>query len=102
MKLFVRGEGSLGMFQVPLRDPRVFFSRIPLPSDQEGTGKWSSMVVYDLLDFIFLFSIDKIRGRCREVLAMGLVFMIRRQERSMEDWVDLLGLRQAELVNNGE
>ena len=26
------------------------------------------MVVYDLLNFIFFFSIDKVRGRCREVV----------------------------------
>ena len=33
MKLFVRGEGGLGMFQIPLRDPRVFFGRVSFPSD---------------------------------------------------------------------
>ena len=65
------------MFQVPFRDPRVFFGRIPLPSDQEGTGGRGSVVAYDLLDFIFFFSIDKVRGRHREVLAMDLVFTIR-------------------------
>ena len=25
VKLFIRREGGLGMFQIPLRDPRVFF-----------------------------------------------------------------------------
>ena len=77
VELFIRSEGGLGMFQVPLRDPRVFFGRISLPSDQEGTGGRSSMVVYDLLDFIFLFSVDKVRGRHREVPAVDLIFTIR-------------------------
>ena len=62
VELFIQSEGGLGMFQIPLRDPRVFFGRISLPSDQEGTGGWSSAVAYDLLDFVFLFSIDKVRG----------------------------------------
>ena len=66
------------MFQVPFRDPRIFFGRISLPSDQEGTGGWGSAVAYDLLNLVFFFSIDKARGRCREVLAMDLIFTIRR------------------------
>ena len=66
------------MFEVPFGDPRVFLGRIPFPLDQEGTGGWGSAVAYDLLDFIFFFSIDKVRGRCREVPAMDLVFTIRR------------------------
>ena len=37
VKLFIRREGGLGMFQIPLRDPRVFFGGVSLPSDQEGT-----------------------------------------------------------------
>ena len=64
------------MFQVPFRDP-FFFSQISLPLDQEGTGGRGSVVVYDLLNFIFLFSIDKVRGRHREVPAVDLVFAIR-------------------------
>ena len=78
MKLFVQGKGGLGIFQIPLRNPRVFFGQIPLPSDQERTGGWSSMVAYDLLNFVFFFSIDKVRGRHREVPAVDLVFVIRR------------------------
>ena len=62
MELFIHSESGLGMFQVLLRDPRVFFSRIPLPSDQEGMEGWGSTVVYDLLNFVFFFSIDKVRG----------------------------------------
>ena len=78
VKLFIQCEGGLGMFQIPFRNPRIFFGRIFLPSDQEGTGRRSSAVAYDLLDFIFLFSIDKVSGRCREVPAVDLIFMIRR------------------------
>ena len=77
MKLFIQSEGGLSMFQIPLRDPRVFFGRVSLPSDQEGTGRWGSAVAYDLFYFVFFFSIDKVRGRHREVLAMDLIFAIR-------------------------
>ena len=65
------------MFQIPLGDPRVFFGRVSLPSDQEGTGGRGSTVAYDLLYFVFFFPIDKVRGWRREVFAMDLVFAIR-------------------------
>ena len=77
VKLFIRREGGLGMFQIPLRDPRVFFGRASLPSDQEGTSQRSSAVAYDLFYFVFLFAIDKVRGWRREVLAVDFVFTIR-------------------------
>ena len=77
VKLFIRSEGGLGMFQIPLGDPRVFFGRVSLPSDQEGTGRRSSTVAYDLFYFVFFFSVDKVRRWRREVLAMDLVFAIR-------------------------
>ena len=38
MELFIVVEGGLCMFQVPLRYPRVFFSSISLPLDQEYIG----------------------------------------------------------------
>ena len=78
VKLLIRGEGGLCMFQVPFRDPGVFFGGISLPSDQEGTGGRSSAVADDLFNFVFLFAVDKVRGWRREVLAMDLVFTIRR------------------------
>ena len=37
-KLFIQDKSGLGIFQIPFWDPRVFFSRVSLPSDQEGTG----------------------------------------------------------------
>ena len=66
------------MFQVPFWDPRVFFGRVSLPSDQEGAGRWRSTVANDLLDFIFLFSIDKVRRWRGEVPAVDLILAIRR------------------------
>ena len=66
------------MFQVPFWGPRVFFGRISLPMDQEGAERWRSTVANDLLDFIFFFSIDKVRRWRREVLAVDFIFMIRR------------------------
>ena len=78
VKLFIRGEGGLGMFQIPLRDPRIFFSGVSLPSDQEGTGCRGSAVADNLFNFVFFFAVDKVRGWCREVLPVDLVFTIRR------------------------
>ena len=88
------------MFQIPLRDPRVFFGRVSLPSDQEGMGRRSSAVAYDLFNFIFFFSIDKVRGWRGEVLSMDFIFAIRRQERSVEDRMDLPSFREVELIHN--
>ena len=78
VKFLIRGEGGLGIFQIPFWDPRVFFGRVSLPSDQEGTSRRSSAVAYDLFYFIFFFSIDKVRRWHGEVLAMDLVFTIGR------------------------
>ena len=78
VKLLIRGESGLGIFQVPLRDPGIFFGRVSLPSDQEGAGGRRSAVVDDLFNFVFFFSFDKVRRWwCREVLAVDLVFAIR-------------------------
>ena len=76
VKLLICGEGGLGIFQIPFWDPRVFFGRVSLPSDQEGTSRRSSAVAYDLFYFILFFSIDKVRGWRGEVLAVDLVFAI--------------------------
>ena len=65
------------MFQIPLRDPGIFFGRVSLPSDQEGMGGQGSTMAYDLFYFVFLFAIDKVRRWHREVLAVDLVFGIR-------------------------
>ena len=78
VKFFIRGESGLGIFQVPFRDPRVLFGRISFPSDQEGMGRGSSTMAYDLFNFIFLFSVEKIRRWRWEVLAVDLIFTIKR------------------------
>ena len=78
VKLFIRGKGRLCMFQVPLRDPGIFFSGVSLPSDQEGMGSRGSAVADNLFDFVFCFTVDKVRGWRREVLAVDLIFTIRR------------------------
>ena len=77
MKLLIQGESRLGIFQVPFRDPRIFLSRVSLPLDQEGARRQSSVVAYDLFNFIFFFPVDKVRRWRREVLAVDLVFVIR-------------------------
>ena len=77
VKLLIQGEGGLGIFQVPFRHPRIFFGRVSLPSDQEGTRQRGSAVAYYLFNFVFFFPIDKVRRWHREVLAMDLVLAIR-------------------------
>ena len=76
VKLLIRGKSRLGVFQVLFWDPGVFFGRVSFPTDQEEAGRRSSAVAYDLFNFIFFFSVDKVRGWCREVLAVDLVFTI--------------------------
>ena len=78
VKLLIRGKGGLCIFQVPLRDPGIFFGGISLPSDQEGAGRRGSAVADNLFNFVFFFAVDKVGGWRREVLAMDLVFTIRR------------------------
>ena len=69
---------GVGMFQILLWDPEVFFGQISLPSDQERTFGQSSAVAQNLLDFIFFFSIDKVRGWRWEIRTMDCVFVIGR------------------------
>lgn len=80
------------MFQIPLKDPGVFFSGVPFPSDQERAGSWRSAVSDDLLDFIFLLSVDKVRGWYREVLSVYGILFVRGEKRSVEDQMNLPGL----------
>ena len=49
-------EGRLGMFQLPLSYPGVFFSRIPFLLDQIHACQHSAMVAYNLFNLIFFFS----------------------------------------------
>ena len=66
------------MFQVLFWDPRIFFGQISFPLDQEKMGGWGSTVVNDLLNFIFFFPIDKVRGWRQDVPAMDFIFVIGR------------------------
>ena len=78
VKLLIRSEGGLGVFQIPLRDPGIFFGGVSFPSDQEGMGRRGSAMAYDLFNFIFFLSVDKVRRWRGEVLSMDFVFAIRR------------------------
>ena len=78
VKFLIRREGGLCMFQVPLRDPGVFFGRVSFASDQEGTGCRGSAVADNLFNFVFFFAVDKVKWWRREVPAVDLVFTIRR------------------------
>ena len=76
MKPFIVIEGKLCMFQVPLRYPRVFFSRISFPLDQEHAGHQSAMMVENFFNFIFFFFFNKVRQWSWEVWAMYTVLII--------------------------
>ena len=43
-EVFIVKEGGLCMFQVLLGDPRIFFSGVTFPSDQEHAGGWRAVV----------------------------------------------------------
>jgi hypothetical protein len=89
------------VFQVLLRNPRVFFGRISFPSDQEEAGGWSSTVMYNLFNFVFFFPLNKFRWWCGEVPAVDLIFAISGEKGGVEHIVDFPGLGKPELVNNG-
>ena len=70
--------------------PRVIRIWVAFPMDEILEGSFSSVepVINDVFYFVFRFSSDKVRWRPRVVGAMGLVFMIRGQERGVEDVMD--------------
>ena len=78
MEFLIIRKGGLGIFVILLRDPRIFFGGVSLPSDQEEVVGWSSTVAKDLLDFVFFFPLDKIRWWRREVLSVNGVFFVWR------------------------
>ena len=77
MELLIVRKGGLGIFEIPLRDPRIFFSGVSFPLDQEEVVGWSSTVVKDLFDFVFFFPLNEIQWWRREVLSMNRVFFVR-------------------------
>ena len=49
-------QGRLCVFQLPLGNPGIFFSRVPFPSDQEHASQWGATVAQDLLNLILFFA----------------------------------------------
>ena len=70
-------KGGLGIFEVPLRDPRIFFGGVSFPSDQEEVVGQSSVVTKDFFYFVFFFPLDKIWWWRREVLSVNRVFFVQ-------------------------
>ena len=70
--------------------PRVISIWVAFPMDEILEDTFSSVesVINDIFYFVFRFSSDKVRWWPRVVGAMGLVFMIRGQERGVEDVMD--------------
>ena len=60
--VFIVLKEFLGSGELSFREPRVFFSRVALPSDEVLSSGWSSFVTNDLFDFIMFFVIDEIWG----------------------------------------
>jgi len=71
-------KGGLGIFEIPLRDPRIFFGGVSFPSDQEEAVSRGSTVAENLFNFVFFFSLDKIRWWSWEVLSVDGVLLVRR------------------------
>jgi len=76
MEFLVACEGGLGIFEIPLRDPRIFFGGVSLPSDQEELVGQSSVVAKNLFNFIFFLPLDKIQWWRREVLSVNGVLLV--------------------------
>jgi hypothetical protein len=57
-------------------------------------------MTYDLFNFIFFFSLNKLWGWCREVLAVDLILTIRGEKGSVEYIVDFPSFGESELVDN--
>ena len=78
MRSFIGLQGGGSIFKLCLRKPRVFFSRVSFPLDEVFVISRGTWVFQDLFNFIFFFSIEKVRWWCREIHPVGFIFMIRR------------------------
>ena len=76
--VFIVLKEFLGSGELSFREPRVFFSRVALPSDEVLPSGRSSFVTNDLFDFVMFFVIDEIWGWRWEVPAMNFILMVRR------------------------
>ena len=74
--VFIVLEEFLGSGEFRLWKPRVFFSRVTLPSDKVLPSGRSSFVTNDLFDFVMFFVINEIWGWRWEVPAMDFIFVI--------------------------
>jgi hypothetical protein len=82
--------------------PRVVCLGISLPFDQILKSPRSPEVAVapDLFDFEFHFAFHDVRGRSREVGPVFYCFMIRGQQRRMEDVMDGPGWGQVEPIGD--
>ena len=78
MRGFIGLQGGRSVFKFHFREPRIFFGRVSFPPNEVFVIGGRTSVFRDLLNFIFLFSIDKVRGWCRGINSVGLVFLIGR------------------------
>jgi len=77
MEFLIVRKGRLGIFEISLRDPRIFFGGVSLPSDQEEAVSRGSTVAKNFFDFVFFFSLDKIWWWCQEFLSVDGVLLVR-------------------------
>ena len=82
--------------------PRVISIWVALPVNGilEGACLPMESVIDDAFYFIFCFSRDKVRWWPRVVGAVGLVFVIRGQERGVEDVMNGPGYGELELISD--
>ena len=84
--------------QVLFVDPAVFGSRVACPLDKVLLLSAIDALSNDLFNFIFFFSINKLRGWLRIVSAVFLCFMIRNKQVHMEHIMDSERFGELELI----
>ena len=91
-------KGGWGILKLCFREPGIFLSRVSFPPEEVFVIGGRSAVFKDLLEFIFLFSVNNVRGWHWEISTVGFIFFIRGEEGSMEDWMDLPGMGEMEFI----
>ena len=78
MRGFIGSQDGGGVLELCFREPRVFFSGVSFPPDKVFAIGGRTTVFENLFNFIFLFSIDKVRGWSWEISSMSFVLIVRR------------------------
>jgi hypothetical protein len=100
---YVIPSHKFGSEDLVMRFPRVVGRRITLPSYQvlQLLRATKESMVKDRFDLVFLFTVYKFRGWSRVIDSVLRSLMVRGQQGSVEDVMDIPGQWQFELVRHG-